>query len=73
MKTRILCAGLFAVLMVAYFVACGGDDSSVKSVAVPEIESADDLDSCSKSNEGETITDFAKNVLNFLYYFSSSH
>ena len=55
MKARILCAGLFAILTAAYFVACGGDDSSVKSVAVPEIESADDLDSCSKSNEGDTV------------------
>ena len=55
MKARILCAGLFAILTAAYFVACGGDDSSVKSVAVPEIESADDLDSCGKSNEGDTV------------------
>ena len=57
MKAKILCTALFAVLMVAFIVACGGDDesSSVKDVAVPEIESSDDLDSCGKSNEGDTV------------------
>ena len=57
MKAKILCTALFAVLMVAFIVACGGDDesSSVKDVAVPEIESSDNLDSCGKSNEGDTV------------------
>ena len=43
--------------MLAYIVACGDDDdsSSVKDVAVPEIESSDDLDSCGTSNEGDTV------------------
>ena len=56
MKARILCAGLFALIMAVHFVACGGDDeSSAESVTVPEIEAADDLDSCGKSNEGDTV------------------
>ena len=54
MNGRIVFAGLFAVVVLAYIVACG-DDSSAETVLIPEIDSVDDLDSCGSSNEGDTV------------------
>ena len=47
MKKSFICVVMAAFMAASYFVACGDDDSSSKSVSDPEIEAVDDLDSSS--------------------------
>jgi hypothetical protein len=47
MKKSFICVVMAAFMAASYFVACGDDDSSEKSVSVLETEPADDLDSSS--------------------------